>query len=159
MILAMKSDLKKESPVSGRQTVFAKPSMSFWARRRRAKNLIYPNTYTFKILRLPPQNDTAKQSQQWLKTPGRKYVINQFWYGYCLEIRILKRQKNYYFRIYMLFSLDITRSCIVNVPEVILHPYQDPSFETKGGGAGIATFFISMGHMLRNENKSSRQGG
>jgi hypothetical protein len=40
----------------------------------------------------------------------------------------------------MLFSLDITGGCIVNVREVFLHPYQDPSFEKKGGGAGISGF-------------------
>jgi hypothetical protein len=62
--------------------------------------------------------------------------MNQFWYGYCYKIETLAEQKNYYFRIYMLFSLDMTRGCIVNVREVSLHPYQDPSFAKKGGGAG-----------------------
>jgi len=42
----------------------------------------------------------------------------------------------------MLFSLDITGGCIVNVREVLLHPYQDPSFEKKGGGAGISSFLF-----------------
>ena len=50
-----------------------------------------------------------------------------------------KAKKNYYFRIYMLFSLDITGGCIVNVRKVLLHPYQDPSFAKKGGGAGISS--------------------
>jgi hypothetical protein len=39
----------------------------------------------------------------------------------------------------MLFPLDNTWGCIVNVPEVFLHPYQDPSFAKKGGGAGISS--------------------
>jgi hypothetical protein len=40
----------------------------------------------------------------------------------------------------MLFPLDNTRGYIVNVPEVFLHPYQDPSFAKKGGGAGRSSF-------------------
>jgi hypothetical protein len=39
----------------------------------------------------------------------------------------------------MLFSLDMTRGCIVNVRKVSLHPYQDPSFARKGGGAGSSS--------------------
>jgi hypothetical protein len=62
--------------------------------------------------------------------------MNQFWYGYCYKIETLAEQKNYYFRIYMLFSLDMTQGCIVIVRKVSLHPYQDPSFAKKGGGAG-----------------------
>jgi hypothetical protein len=62
------------------------------------------------------------------------------WYGYCYENKALAEQKNYYFRIYMLFSLDIAGGYVVNVRKVSLHPYQDPSFETKGGGAGISSF-------------------
>jgi hypothetical protein len=42
----------------------------------------------------------------------------------------------------MLFSLDIVRGCIVNVREVFLHPYQDPSFAKKGGGAGRSSFLF-----------------
>jgi hypothetical protein len=42
----------------------------------------------------------------------------------------------------MLFSLDIVRGYIVNVREVFLHPYQDPSFAKKGGGAGISSFLL-----------------
>jgi hypothetical protein len=40
----------------------------------------------------------------------------------------------------MHFSLDNTGGCIVIVRKVSLHPYQDPSFEKKGGGAGIGSF-------------------
>jgi hypothetical protein len=42
----------------------------------------------------------------------------------------------------MLFLLDNTRGCIVNVREVLLHPYQDPSFAKKGGGTGTASFLF-----------------
>jgi hypothetical protein len=57
----------------------------------------------------------------------------------------------------MLFPLDITRGCIVNVREVFLHPYQDPSFAKKGGGAGITGFSfqwaICLQWRIRVQNK------
>jgi hypothetical protein len=59
----------------------------------------------------------------------------------------------------MLFPLDITRGCIVNVRKDLLHPYQDPSFAKERRWCGDKWFFISMGHMFTMENKSSKQGG
>jgi hypothetical protein len=57
----------------------------------------------------------------------------------------------------MLFPLDNTRGCIVNVREVFLHPYQDPSFAKKGGGAGITGFSfqwaICLQWRIRVQNK------
>ncbi len=42
----------------------------------------------------------------------------------------------------MIFLLDNLGYDIVNLPEVLLHPYQDPSFAKKGGGAGISSFLF-----------------
>jgi hypothetical protein len=57
----------------------------------------------------------------------------------------------------MLFPLDNTRGYIVNVPEVFLHPYQDPSFAKKGGGTGISSFLfqwaICLQWRIRVQNK------
>jgi len=36
----------------------------------------------------------------------------------------------------MIFLLDNPEGNIVNLPEVYLHPYQDPFSKKKGGGAG-----------------------
>ena len=56
------------------------------------------------------------------------------------KFRAFGKQKNYYFRIYMHFSLDNTGDCIVNVREVVLHPYKIHLLKKKGGGAGISSF-------------------
>ena len=137
MILATTSDQKNSCPCKGAPD---NPPKGLDVILSEAKNLVDPTTYTFEILRLPPQNDTTKQPSQWVKIPSREYDLHQSWYGYCYEIEALARQKNYYFRISMLFSLDIAGGCIVNVREVVLHPHQDPCCEKKGGGAGVVVF-------------------
>ena len=135
------------------------PPITLYVILSKEKTLIKSSTYTFKILPLPPQHARIKQPQQPGKKCSPERAIDAYWYGYCFRIEALAKQKYYYFRIYMLFLLDNTRGCIVNMREVLLHPYQDPSFAKKGGGAGISSFLFRMGHMFRNENKSSRQGG